>query len=212
MATTLLAIGTRKGLWFATSEDRRSWSLSSPHFLMTEVPSIGIDTRDERTRLMVGIRSEHFGPTVVHSDDLGATWTEPEGGAIRFPADTGAAVERIWQLQPDSADRPGVVWAGCEPISVWRSDDGGEHFDLCRGLWDHPHRSEWGAGAGGSAAHSVVPGPAGTVHVAMSTGGGYRTRDGGGPPPPRDSRVSPYFLPRPAPGVGAGGHKIAPGP
>src|SRR3954470_21123308 len=130
MATTLLAIGTRKGLWLATSEDRRSWSLSSPHFLMTEVPSVGIDVRDGRTRLMVGVRSEHFGPTVVHSDDLGGTWTEPDGGAIRFPADTGAAAEGIWQIHPDSAERPGVVWAGCEPISVWRSDDGGDSFTL----------------------------------------------------------------------------------
>src|SRR3954469_19394672 len=152
MTTTLLAIGTRKGLWLATSEDRRSWSLSQPHFLMTEVPSIGIDTRGGRTRLLVGVRSEHFRPTVVHSDDLGETGMEPEGGAVRVPAPpraTGAAVERIWRLRPASAGRPGVVWAGCEPISVWRSDDGGEHFELCRGLWDHPHRSEWGAGHGG---------------------------------------------------------------
>src|SRR3990170_2262815 len=142
MATTLLAIGTRKGLWLATSEDRRSWSLSSPHFLMTEVPSVGIDVRGGRTRLMVGVRSEHFGPTVVHSDDLGVTWDEPAHGAIRFPADTGAAVERI---------------------SVWRSEDGGDSFALCRTLWDHPHRPEWGAGYGGAAAHSVVPGPGSTV-------------------------------------------------
>src|SRR3954463_10263431 len=103
MTTTLLAIGTRKGLWLATSEDRRSWSLSSPHFLMTEVPSVGIDVRDGRTRLMVGVRAGHFGPPGGHSDDLGVPWDEPEHGAIRFPADTGAAVERIWQLQPDSA-------------------------------------------------------------------------------------------------------------
>lgn len=209
MATTLLAIGTREGLWLATSEDRRNWSLSSPHFLMTEVPSIGIDTRGGRTRLMVGVRSEHFGPTVVHSDDLGVTWSEPAGGAIRFPADTGAAVERIWQLRPDADDRPGVVWAGCEPISVWRSDDGGEHFELCRGLWDHPHRAEWGAGYGGAAAHSVVPGPGSTVHVAMSTGGVYRTRDGGASWQPRNAGISAYFLPGPASEFGQCVHKIA---
>src|SRR4051795_8214517 len=133
MTTTLLAIGTRKGLWLATSEDRRTWSLSQPHFLMTEVPSVGIDVRNGRTRLMVGVRSEHFGPTVAHSDDLGRTWTEPEHGSIRFPADTGAAVERVWQLQPDSADRPGVVWAGCEPISGGRSQDGGGNSETGRG-------------------------------------------------------------------------------
>jgi photosystem II stability/assembly factor-like uncharacterized protein len=209
MATTVLAIGTRKGLWLATSEDRRSWSLSSPHFLMTEVPSVGIDVRGGRTRLMVGVRSEHFGPTVVHSDDLGATWDEPAHGAIRFPAGTGAAVERIWQLQPDSGDRPGVVWAGCEPISVWRSEDGGDSFALDRGLWDHPHRSEWGAGYGGAAAHSVLPGPDGTVHVAMSTGGVYRTTDGGTSWQPRNAGISAYFMPGPAPEFGQCVHKIA---
>jgi len=208
MTTTLLAIGTRKGLWLATSDDRRTWSLSQPHFLMTEVPSVAIDPRNGRTRLLVGVRSEHFGPTVVHSDDLGATWTEPDGGAIRFPADTGAAVERIWQLHPDAA-HPGVVWAGVEPISVWRSDDGGEHFALCRGLWDHPHRSEWGAGYGGAAAHSVVPGPGTTVHVAMSTGGVYRTRDAGATWQPRNAGISAYFLPGPAPEFGQCVHKIA---
>jgi photosystem II stability/assembly factor-like uncharacterized protein len=209
MTITLLAIGTRKGLWLATSEDRRSWTLSPPHFLMQEVPSIGIDTRAGRTRLMVGVRSEHFGPTVVHSDDLGVTWDEPEAGAIRFPADTGAAVERIWQLQPDSADRPGVVWAGCEPISVWRSEDGGDHFELCRGLWDHPHRGEWGAGYGGPAAHTVVPGPDSTVHVAMSTGGVYRTRDGGASWEPRNSGIATPFMPGPPPEFGQCVHKIA---
>ena len=88
----VLAIGTKKGLWLATSQDRRHWSFTGPHFLMSEIPSIGIDTREGRTRIMVGVRSEHWGPTVAHSDDLGATWSEPELGAVRFPEDTGAAL------------------------------------------------------------------------------------------------------------------------
>jgi len=94
----VLAIGTKKGLWLATSQDRKDWSLSGPHFLMSEVPSIAIDTRDDRTRILVGVRSEHWGPTVFHSDDLGGSWTEPENGAITFPDGTAAALERIWQI------------------------------------------------------------------------------------------------------------------
>ncbi|MDQ1751911.1 MAG: hypothetical protein QOE71_2967 [Pseudonocardiales bacterium] len=99
--------------------------MSDRYFLMNEIPSIGIDTRDGRTRILVGVRSEHWGPTVAHSDDLGQTWIEPEQGAIRFGADDGAALSRVWQIQPDSAGQPGVIWAGCEPISVWKSTDGG---------------------------------------------------------------------------------------
>jgi hypothetical protein len=209
--TFLLAIGTKKGLWLATSVDRRNWSLSDPHFLMNEIPSIGIDTRGGRTRILVGVRSEHWGPTVAHSDDLGQTWIEPEQGAIRFGADDGAALSRVWQIQPDSVGQPDVVWAGCEPISVWKSTDGGEHFELNRGLWEHPHRPDWGAGYGGAAAHSIAVSAEDpdTVHVAMSTGGVYRSTDGGSTWQPRNTGISAYFLPDPSPEFGQCVHKIA---
>lgn len=206
----LLAIGTKKGLWLATSRDRKDWSFTGPHFLMSEIPSVGIDTRSGRTRIMVGVRSEHWGPTVVHSDDLGQNWTEPDHGAITFPEDTGAALERIWQIYPDRESRSGVVWAGAEPISVWKSIDGGEHFELNRGLWDHPHRNEWGAGHGGAAAHSILVDSGGEhVHVAMSTGGVYRSLDGGTSWAPRNKGISAYFLPDPNPEFGQCVHKIA---
>jgi len=209
--TVVLAIGTKKGLWLATSRDRVTWTLSPPHFLNEEVPSVAIDTRGGRTRLLAGVRSEHYGQTVVHSDDLGASWVEPEHGAIRFGADDGAALERVWQIHPDTEDRPGVVWAGCQPISLWRSTDGGEHFELNRGLWDHPHRPDWGAGFGGAAAHTVVPHPtdADSLHVAMSTGGVYRSRDGGKSWDARNSGISAYFFPDPNPEFGQCVHKLA---
>ncbi|WP_125612737.1 WD40/YVTN/BNR-like repeat-containing protein [Specibacter cremeus] len=209
--TTLLAVGTKKGLWLGTSTDRVRFDFTGPHFLMNEIPSIGIDTRNGSPRVLVGVRSEHWGPTVAHTDDLGATWDEPENGAITFPADTEAALERVWQILPDAAGRPGVVWAGCEPISVWKSTDGGEHFELNRGLWDHPHRSEWGAGFGGAAAHTVLPSPADpdTIHVAMSTGGVYRSLDGGSTWTPRNTGISAYFMPDPMPEFGQCVHKVA---
>lgn len=207
----LLAVGTKKGLWLGTSTDRKTYTFTGPHFLMHEIPSIGIDTRNGGTRILVGLRSEHWGPTVAHSDDLGATWTEPEHGAITFPADTETALERVWQIQPDSADRPGVVWAGCEPISVWKSTDGGEHFELNRGLWDHPHRTEWGAGFGGAAAHTVLPSPAdpNTIHVAMSTGGVYRSTDAGATWQPRNLGIGADFMPDEVPEFGQCVHKVA---
>ena len=62
--------------------------------------------------------SQHWGPTVSWSDDLGATWQDTPGGGVRFPEDAGASVEALWQLAPDTAERPGVVWAGTQPSAL----------------------------------------------------------------------------------------------
>ncbi|MEE1621057.1 WD40/YVTN/BNR-like repeat-containing protein [Zafaria sp. J156] len=209
-AETVIAIGTKKGLWLARSTDRASWILDGPYFLNIEVASVAIDTRGGRTRVLAGINDWHWGPAVVHSDDLGATWTEPEHGAIKFPADTGAELARIWHLRPDTDERPGVVWAGCEPISVWKSTDSGESFELNRGLWEHPHRKEWGEGFGGPAAHTIIPDreDAKTLHVAMSTGGVYRSRDAGGSWEPRNKGISAGFMPDEEPEFGQCVHRI----
>ena len=101
--------------------------------------------------------STWLGPQVWRSDDLGATWQETPNGAIRFPEDTDAKLERVWQLAPGR--RAGVVYAGTEPGAIFRSTDRGETFELVRGLWDHPHRPEWGAGFGGQAFHTILPHP-----------------------------------------------------
>jgi photosystem II stability/assembly factor-like uncharacterized protein len=160
--------------------------------------------------VLAGIQYGHWGPTVMWSDDLGATWQETEHGAIHFPEDTGAALARVWQLRPDSADRPGVVWAGCEPHSLWRSEDGGRTFELVRGLWDHPHRTEWQPGGGGGAVHTIVPDPStDRVVVAMSTGGVYVSEDRGGKWEPRSKGISAVFMPGEEPEYGQCVHKVA---
>ena len=209
--TVLLAIGTRKGLWLAHSDDdRKSWSIQPPHLLGEEVAAVAIDVRRDPVRLLVGTQTEHWGPTVRWSDDLGGTWQESDHAAIAFPEDTGAALARVWQLRPDSAARPGVVWAGGEPQSLWRSDDGGERFHLVRGLWDHPHRPHWSAGAGGAAIHTVLPDPeSDRVVVAMSTGGVYVSEDGRADWQPRNHGISAVFMPEPAPEYGQCVHKVA---
>jgi photosystem II stability/assembly factor-like uncharacterized protein len=209
--TDLLAIGTRKGLWLARSEDdRRTWSLDGPHLLAQEVAAVCVDTRGPAPRVLAGIQYGHWGPTVMWSDDLGATWQETEHGAIHFPEDTGAALARVWQLRPDSADRPGVVWAGCEPHSLWRSEDGGGRFELVRGLWEHPHHAEWQPGGGGGAVHTVLPDPVtDRVVVAMSTGGVYVSEDGGTDWTARSRGITAVFLPGELPDHGQCVHKVA---
>jgi hypothetical protein len=206
---TILMVGTRKGLWVGRSDDRRDWSWSGPHFDMSEVYSTLVDTRAGRTRLWAGPSSSWLGPQVQFSDDLGESWTE--AGAVAFPDDVDASVERVWQLTPGI--EPGLLYAGTEPGAVFASRDDGMSWVLERGLWDHPHRPEWGAGFGGQAFHTVLPHPteADKVLAAISSGGCYRTDDGGATWSAYNSGIRAEFLPEGEqyPEFGQCTHKVA---
>ncbi|MFC8507829.1 WD40/YVTN/BNR-like repeat-containing protein [Streptomyces sp. NPDC057411] len=210
MSDVLLTVGTRKGLFIGRGRDGR-WEFDPPHFHAQAIYSIGIDTRRPVPRILVGGDSSHWGPSVFHSDDLGAHWTEPARPAVKFPQDTGASLERVWQLHPAPAHSPGVVYAGTEPAALFRSADGGESFELVRPLWEHPTRDRWVPGGGGEAVHTVVTDPRDpdAVTVAVSTAGVFRSRDGGASWAPSNDGVSAVFLPDPHPEFGQCVHKIA---
>lgn len=208
----LLAIGTRKGLWLATSTDgRASWDVTGPHHAMTDIYAVGIDTRRPTPRLLASVTSKHFGPSVATSDDLGATWSEPDQAPVAFPEDAGEALGSVWQLAPGPASEPDVVYAGVEPSALFRSVDGGRTYEFVRGLWDHPHREHWTPGFGGKAVHTVIPHPNDSrrITVAMSTGGVYRTEDGGTSWQASNTGIKAYFLPDQYPEYGQCVHKIA---
>jgi photosystem II stability/assembly factor-like uncharacterized protein len=215
MAGTVLMVGTKKGMWLGRSDESRTdWEWEGPHFEMQGVYSAMVDKRGGTTRLLAGSASSWFGPQVYRSDDLGASWDETANGAIRFPEDTGATLTSVWQLQPGSAaGDDGVVWAGTEPGAVFRSTDRGETFELVRGLWDHPHRTEWGEGFGGQAFHTLLPHPTEPERVlaAISTGGVYVTEDGGTTWAPSNTGVKAEFMPgeRFYPEFGQCVHKVA---
>ncbi|MDT0327109.1 WD40/YVTN/BNR-like repeat-containing protein [Nocardiopsis lambiniae] len=214
-----LVIGTRKGLFTASGENRRDWRVTGPHRLdsadhasMSAVYAVGIDPHTGR--VLAGAESSHFGPSVWYSDDGGASWHEPESAPIVFPEDTDASLTRVWQFA--FGDTPGTVYAGVEPHALFRSTDGGLSFELVRALWDHPHRADWFPGAGGGAVHTVLPGVVGVgerspeaMTVAMSTGGVYQTRDGGTSWAPANRGISAGFLPEEEPEYGQCVHKVA---
>lgn len=177
----VVLVGTTKGLFALTAPpDRGTWALSGPWFPGEEIYAATLDCRGGRTRLLVGATSSHWGPSVYRSDDLGASWVEPEPNTLSFPGHTGAAVARVWQLQPAGDAQPDVVYAGVEPAALFRSDDGGQTFTLDETLWDHEHRPQWQPGGGGLCLHTIVPDPDGgpRVAVAVSAAGFYRTLDG----------------------------------
>ena len=209
----LMLVGTRKGLWVGRSRDgRATWEWDEPHFPMEEVYSAMIDTRGEAPRLLVGSGSPHWGPHVYRSDDLGRTWQETPN-VMALPEEAGTGVQQIWQLWPAGAAEPDVVYAGTQPSALFRSEDRGETFQLVRALWDHPHRERWGAGFGGQAIHTLLPHPedAERMLVAMSTGGVYRTEDGGASWAPSNSGIVADFMPegQQYPECGQCVHKVA---
>ena len=86
MTEAVVLAGTKKGLWVGRSDvSRQEWKWSEPHLLMQGIYGTCIDTRGDRPRMFVSGTSEHWGPGVYRSDDLGATWTESKGAAVRFP-------------------------------------------------------------------------------------------------------------------------------
>jgi photosystem II stability/assembly factor-like uncharacterized protein len=213
--TTLLMIGTRKGLFLARSDNRATWSLDGPHFPMNAVYAAALDTRPAAAggapRLLAGADSPHWGPSVFRSDDLGGTWHETEGGTIRFPAETGAALVRAWQLQPAGSEQPDVVWAGVEPAALFRSDDAGQTFSLVEPLWRHPHRQQWMPGGGGECLHTVVPHPSDPdrLLVGVSAAGVYRSDDGGKSWTASNTGIDAWRMPDQRPTFGQCVHKFA---
>jgi len=214
MDEAVVLIGTRKGVVVArSSRARTSWELDPLQLMMNTVYGIGIDRRRSTPRLFAGATSEHWGPSLFHSDDLGRTWSEPASAPVAFPADSGVALTRVWQIEPGPSAKPDVVYAGVEPHALFRSDDGGITFDLVEGLFNHPHRPSWVPGGGGACLHTIVPHPTDSdrMLVALSAGGVYRTADGGASWEPANRGIEAKFMPEDQrfPEFGQCVHKVA---
>jgi photosystem II stability/assembly factor-like uncharacterized protein len=171
----LLLVGTTKGLFLLDA----SAELTNPIAQGASIPSVAFDPRNRR--LLAGKTSFFWGTGVVYSDDLGKSWVEPEAPNLTFPADVDATIKQAWQILPASPAEPDVVYVGVEPAALFRSIDGGETFELVRGLWNHPHRPTWQPGGGGLCLHTILEDPRdpNKLAVAISTGGVYRSDDGG---------------------------------
>jgi len=207
----VLMVGTTKGAFLFRSDGSRSgWDQDGPHFPGEEVYAMALDQRGGGRTLWAAPGNAFWGTALRRSDDLGATWSGKEERPVRFPEDSGLSLVRIWQIAPGRDSEPDRLFLGVEPTCLFESADGGASWAPVAGFLDHEHREKWTPGNGGLCMHTILTDPSTPARmlVAFSTGGVYRTEDGGASWRPRNQGVRAQYLPDQHPEFGQCVHKV----
>jgi photosystem II stability/assembly factor-like uncharacterized protein len=225
-----ILVGTRKGGFILSSDsERKQWEMKGPFFKGWNVMNMTFDPRDQR--LHAAVVHDVYGPSTHYSDDFGENWIQArESPAFHRPSSSGRPLGtpdeakspqeageqdekllKVWQIQPAGDTQPDVLYAGAEPAAFFISQDRGETWQINESLYDHPHRDTWFPGAGGLCLHTIIPDPVNVerIYIAISTGGCYRTDDGGKTWFPHNKNVRADFLPDIYPEFGQCVHKMA---
>ena len=207
----LVFAGTRKGAFiFESDATREVWKVNGPHFAGWALQHMKYDHRSGF--LYASLDHMVYGSHIHKTADFGENWElvdEPQ-----FPEGDERTVARVWHVQPGHPDRPGVVWAGADPGSLFKSEDGGMTWEGVDGINNHPTREEWTEGAGGLMVHTIVqdPNDADRLFVAISAAGVFLTEDGGKSWQPKNEGVLADFLPEHYPEVGQCCHHLVMSP
>ena len=211
----MVMVGTRKGGFLFTSDlDRKKWEASEMLFKGWNMMHMQMDKRDGRMHTAVS----HFvyGPTTHYSDDMGKSWTQSavvpalsresksgrpfgtveEAFSGKPAPDKPEEIIKVWNITPGRENEPGVLYAGAQPATLFKSTDRGDSWTLIDGLYDTPQRGQWNPGAGGLCLHTIVLDPQDKqrMYVAVSAAGVYRTDDGGETWQPRNKNVRVDFM------------------
>jgi len=196
-----LLIGTNKGLFTATSDERHGdWRVDdAPALAGWDVTAL----LGHGGRLYAATTHLAYGASIRTSDDRGRTWAEIEHGPA-FAKDSGHALTKIWQLASGAASEPDTLYAGTEDPGLFVSRDRGTTWGPVDGLTAHPTRPQWSKASCPLCVHTILADPrdARRVWVAVSAAGVLETRDGGaswdlrnaGLPPIRSDAEAPHTL------------------
>ena len=220
MSGVRVLVGTRKGAFILTSDaGRTSWDVSGPHFAGWEIYHVAGSPADQ-DRLYASQSSGWFGQLIQRSDDGGRTWA-PGGNEFSYDGDPGThqwydgtphpwEFARVWHLEPSLED-PDTVYAGVEDAGLFRSSDGGQHWQELPSLRGHRSGPSWQPGAGGMCLHTIIldPHQPGRMFTAISAAGAFRSDDAGESWRPINHGLRSDGIPDPEAEVGHCVHRLA---
>ncbi len=220
MSGVRVLVGTRKGAFVLTSDERRErWQVAGPHFGGWEIYHVAGSPADP-DRLYASQSGGWFGQVIQRSDDGGATW-EPVGKEFIYDGEPGThqwydgtphpwEFERVWHLEPSPVD-PDTVYAGVEDAGLFRSTDGGGSWQELPGLRNQASAPSWQPGAGGLCLHTIVldPRDPARMFAAISAAGVFKTDDGGKTWRPANRGLQSEGIPDPDAEAGHCVHRLA---
>jgi photosystem II stability/assembly factor-like uncharacterized protein len=198
--SVLLPIGTRKGLFLLRRGDGQGWEVEGPLLAGWSVYHAIVDPRNGT--MYAATNNPFYGATVHSSSDGGQNWERAE--ELGLPEEGELKLNATWHIEPGQDSE---LWLGGDPGVLFRSDDGGRTWHLNQGLFAHPTREQWQPGAGGMCTHSIQL-VDGTMYIAISAAGSFRSEDGGETWAPINKNVAAEFMPDPYPEVGQCVHKL----
>ncbi len=219
MSGVRVLVGTRKGAFILTSDEKREkWDVSGPHFAGWEIYHLkGSPVNPDR--IYASQSSSWFGQTMQRSDDGGQTW-ETVGNQFQYIGDPGTHMwydgtqhpwefTRVWHLEPSLTD-PDTVYAGVEDAALFKSTDGGQSWNELDGLRAAKGHL-WQPGAGGMCLHTILLDPTNPdrIYIAISAAGAFRTDDGGTTWTPINKGLKSNYIPEEQAEVGHCVHNLA---
>ena len=193
--TITLLVGTTKGAFLLSSDDRETWAIRGP---FCDGAGINHMTGDPETgAIWAGGGGDWDGAGVWRSTDGGETWTVSKlsGGQREawiaenpdFAAQVGAEpgppaafsgeIDAVWSLKRAN----GALYAGAKPANLYVSKDNGETWERNGAFADFPERDQWNPGAAGLTMHTIVTDPERPekMWLGVSAAGVFATEDAG---------------------------------